>query len=45
VRRLLDPTPVTAEEREEAFAAFATADYREGRTAFMERREPRFRGE
>ncbi len=45
VRRLLDPTPVTADEREEAFAAFATADYREGRTAFMEKREPRFLGE
>ena len=45
VRRLLDPTPVSEEEREEAYAAFATADYREGRTAFLEKREPRFRGE
>lgn len=45
VHRLLDPAPVTAEEREEAHAAFATADYREGRAAFLEKREPRFRGE
>jgi enoyl-CoA hydratase/carnithine racemase len=45
VRRLLDPTPVTPAEREEAHAAFATADYREGRSAFLEKREPRFRGE
>lgn len=45
VRRLLDPTPVTDGERREAHAAFATADYREGRTAFLEKREPRFRGE
>ncbi|MDH3206881.1 MAG: enoyl-CoA hydratase-related protein [Gemmatimonadota bacterium] len=45
VRRLLDPTPVTEAEREEAHAAFATADYREGRLAFLEKREPRFRGE
>jgi enoyl-CoA hydratase/carnithine racemase len=45
VRRLLDPTPVTDEEREEAHAALATADYREGRVAFLEKREPRFRGE
>jgi enoyl-CoA hydratase len=45
VRRLLDLTPVSQEEREEAHAAFATADYREGRLAFLEKREPRFRGE
>jgi enoyl-CoA hydratase len=45
VRRLLDPTPVTQDEREEALAAFATSDYREGRMAFLEKREPRFRGE
>jgi enoyl-CoA hydratase/carnithine racemase len=45
VRRLLDPTPVSEEERAEAHTAFATADYREGRSAFLEKREPRFRGE
>jgi enoyl-CoA hydratase/carnithine racemase len=45
VRRLLDPTPVSDEERDEAYASFATADYHEGRSAFLEKREPRFRGE
>jgi enoyl-CoA hydratase/carnithine racemase len=45
VRRLMDSTPVSQEEREEALAAFATSDYSEGRLAFLEKREPRFRGE
>jgi enoyl-CoA hydratase len=44
VRRLLDPGPVTDAERGEALDAFRTADYREGRTAFLEKRAPRFRG-
>lgn len=45
IHRLLDPTPVSEAEREETYAAFATFDYREGRSAFLEKREPRFRGE
>jgi enoyl-CoA hydratase/carnithine racemase len=45
VRRLMDPTPLTDAEREEAHEAFETGDYREGRTAFLEKRDPEFRGE
>jgi len=45
VRRLLDPAPLTDEERAEAHEAFRTADYREGRTAFLQKRDPEFRGE
>ena len=45
IRRLQDRRPLTAEEREEALEAFETDDYREGRTAFLEKRAPRFRGE
>jgi enoyl-CoA hydratase/carnithine racemase len=45
IRRLQDRTPLTPEERDEAHAAFETDDYREGRSAFLEKRDPRFRGE
>lgn len=45
IRRLQDNRPLTDEEREEAHAAFETEDYREGRAAFLEKRDPRFRGE
>ncbi len=45
VRRLSDPTPLTPEEVEEAHEAFDTRDYREGRDAFLEKRQPRFQGE
>ena len=45
VRRLLERRPLTAEEREEAHEAFETADYLEGRRAFLERRDPDFQGE
>lgn len=44
VRRLLERRPLSDEEREEAHDAFETADYREGRTAFLEKRDPRFGG-
>lgn len=44
VRRLLRRGPLSDVEREEAHAAFETDDYREGRTAFLEKRDPRFRG-
>jgi enoyl-CoA hydratase/carnithine racemase len=45
VRRLLRSAPLAETEREEAHDAFDTADYREGRTAFLEKRDPEFRGE
>ncbi|MGB1657096.1 MAG: enoyl-CoA hydratase-related protein [Longimicrobiales bacterium] len=44
VRRLLDRRPLTPEERAEAYEAFETDDYREGRTAFVEKRDPDFSG-
>ncbi|MBT8488470.1 MAG: enoyl-CoA hydratase/isomerase family protein [Gemmatimonadetes bacterium] len=45
VRRLLDRRPIEAEEREEVHEAFETADYREGREAFLDKRKPDFSGE
>jgi enoyl-CoA hydratase/carnithine racemase len=45
IRRLADDTPLSDTERDEALEAFGTADYREGRTAFLEKRNPDFRGE
>ena len=45
VRRLLDRRPLTEAEREEAHEAFETRDYREGRRAFVEKRDPDFTGE
>jgi 1,4-dihydroxy-2-naphthoyl-CoA synthase len=42
---LLRSAPLAETEREEAHDAFDTADYREGRTAFLEKRDPEFRGE
>lgn len=45
IRRLADDTPLSDTERDEALEAFGTADYLEGRTAFLEKRNPDFRGE
>jgi len=45
IRRLADATLLSDAERDEALEAFGTADYREGRTAFLEKRDPDFRGE
>ena len=45
IRRLRDDAPVTDAERDEAHEAFQTADYREGRAAFLEKRDPEFTGQ
>jgi enoyl-CoA hydratase/carnithine racemase len=44
IRRLQERTSLTEAEREEAHEAFETDDYREGRSAFLEKRDPDFRG-
>jgi enoyl-CoA hydratase/carnithine racemase len=45
VRRLFERAPLTDAEKSEAHEAFATRDYREGTAAFLEKRDPEFRGE
>jgi enoyl-CoA hydratase/carnithine racemase len=45
VQRLHERAALSDAERSEPHEAFGTRDYREGRTAFIEKREPRFRGE
>jgi enoyl-CoA hydratase/carnithine racemase len=44
IRRLQERRPLTDDERDEALDAFETDDYREGRAAFLEKRDPTFRG-
>lgn len=44
IRRILDREPLSEEERAEAHEAFETADYLEGRAAFLEKRDPDFSG-
>ncbi|MDY0884201.1 enoyl-CoA hydratase/isomerase family protein [Dongia soli] len=43
-RRCLAPIPISAEEMREAYAACEAADYREGISAFLEKRRPNFPG-
>ena len=43
-KRLADAAPLTEAERAASYQSFATADYREGITAFLEKRRPVFQG-
>jgi len=43
-RRLLDPTPLTAAEREVCFDCFDTEDFRTGYAAFLAKQRPDFKG-
>src|SRR5688572_30959544 len=45
IRRLFERAPLSEAEKREAHEAFSTDDYREGREAFLEKRDPRFKGE
>jgi enoyl-CoA hydratase/carnithine racemase len=44
VRRLRNPAPLTAAERDEAYACFGTEDYAIGRQAFLAKTRPDFVG-
>jgi enoyl-CoA hydratase/carnithine racemase len=44
IRRLADPRPLSAAERDESFACFDTGDFRIGYRAFIEKRKPEFEG-
>jgi len=43
-RRLAHPTPLTEAELDVAYECYATADYAEGASAFVEKRPPEFTG-
>ncbi|MBV9860353.1 MAG: enoyl-CoA hydratase/isomerase family protein [Alphaproteobacteria bacterium] len=43
-RRLEEPRPLSAEERDEAFACYGTRDFQTGYRAFLAKAEPQFEG-
>ena len=44
IRRLLDPRPLTQEERDEGYACFDTEDFKTGVAAFLAKVKPDFKG-
>jgi enoyl-CoA hydratase len=44
IRRLLDPRPLTQEERDEGYACFDTEDFKTGVAAFLAKEKPDFKG-
>jgi enoyl-CoA hydratase/carnithine racemase len=44
IRRLLDPRPLTQEERDEGYACFDTEDFKTGVAAFLAKQKPQFKG-
>jgi enoyl-CoA hydratase len=44
LRRLTDPSPLTPQELDEAYACYGTEDFRAGYRAFLAKRKPEFRG-
>jgi len=45
VHRLMDPTPVSAEEDDESYACFGTEDFQIGYRAFLNKEKPQFKGQ
>jgi enoyl-CoA hydratase len=44
IRRLLDPRPLTQEERDEGYACFDTEDFKAGVAAFLAKKKAEFKG-
>jgi enoyl-CoA hydratase/carnithine racemase len=44
IRRLLDPRPLTQDERDEGYACFDTEDFKTGVAAFLAKKKPEFKG-
>jgi enoyl-CoA hydratase/carnithine racemase len=44
VRRVMDPAPLSPEERDAGFTCYGTADFRTGYQAFLDKVKPQFKG-